>query len=446
MNTPRHLLTIAGLLLLATAACSNGPSTDSETHWLGACQSDDDCGEDLSCICNLCTLACDDDCGDLAGDAVCVQIDAAVCEVEAGAICKATCSDDEDCGEELTCQDQLCELPDGFEIEEPEPEPEPEDPPEPTLPRIAIDLDCSPEEGSLWTTLCDWVLDADVVVHGTLTELVIVNWDDGPGEPATSCEPDLAMNLRMTIAVEEPLRGDVGESVEVYLRSMIASSWYPYLGCDPDNVHPLVWSANSADSMMPGEGPLTVGQFVGIAAFEHEDGYLYNTYETNPLFVNRDDALAVQTGAAFECHYLRDDPELEALQQQPFQNFVDAALACGDEPSSCPNTEVDPGACPTECGDFPMLSQALRLDEKCIIDAPTLCVEQPQPPITEGDDAIGCFVHPEDSLVVLTTVYLENELHLDGWQFCSDWDGWENADEMNELWHFSDTLPTCEEA
>ena len=54
------------VLLTVCAACGGSPNTGSETHWLAACSSDDECGE-LSCECGVCTQACatDADCAEM---------------------------------------------------------------------------------------------------------------------------------------------------------------------------------------------------------------------------------------------------------------------------------------------------------------------------------------------------------------------------------------------
>jgi hypothetical protein len=57
------------------AACGGKASvdgTDSHTHWLRDCQADDECG-DLSCICGVCTKACDEgaDCAPFGAETTC---------------------------------------------------------------------------------------------------------------------------------------------------------------------------------------------------------------------------------------------------------------------------------------------------------------------------------------------------------------------------------------
>jgi O-glycosyl hydrolase len=60
----------APLVALTLVACSpsKGPEVGSQTNWLLACDSSDDCGG-LECLCGACTTACENDeaCADLAG-------------------------------------------------------------------------------------------------------------------------------------------------------------------------------------------------------------------------------------------------------------------------------------------------------------------------------------------------------------------------------------------
>lgn len=62
------------LVLAALAGCG-GPQTGTQTNWLRACQTDEQCGASLRCHCGACTLPCDENgsaCADLAG-AACVS-------------------------------------------------------------------------------------------------------------------------------------------------------------------------------------------------------------------------------------------------------------------------------------------------------------------------------------------------------------------------------------
>lgn len=62
----RSIVNVA-LLLSNVIACSKtsegaaDPGTDSSSHWLIECESDAECGAELSCYCGHCTIACDSD-------------------------------------------------------------------------------------------------------------------------------------------------------------------------------------------------------------------------------------------------------------------------------------------------------------------------------------------------------------------------------------------------
>ena len=443
-TTPGYFFCIAAALAFSAWSCSVGPSTDSETHWLQLCEIDSNCGSELRCICNQCSLPCEDDCETLPGDVSCVPVDREFCEVESGAMCLASCDNNDDCGGGLVCHQGYCEASSSFEVGEPEPT----EPPEPTLPRIAVDIDCAPGEGNR-NTLCDWALGADVMLYGTLEELVIIEWDEeGPGDPVISCDASTPTNMRMTIAVEEVLHGAADETVEIYLRSTLTSSWYPFPTCNPDDPpNANIWGSwnNQGGSFEDGEGPLQPGQHVGIAAYEHENGYLYNLDETNPLFVERDDSLALQTGAYLYCDVLRISQELQDLRQGPFQDFVDTARACSEAGEiECPNTLLGDGeSCPVGCHDFPNRIEAYDIGEDCRIDEPTFCLDVHQS-LVEGDDAIGCWVHETDQTVVLTSIYLTTfTTEIDEWSTCEDWDGWDDEAQMNRYWHENTEIGDC---
>ncbi len=85
------------VLLLAGASCGESRAGgDSETHFLRRCA--DECGDGLSCICGICTQACDDDlaCSSLAPGAACLESPGDSC-AEARPICEMACTRDADC-------------------------------------------------------------------------------------------------------------------------------------------------------------------------------------------------------------------------------------------------------------------------------------------------------------------------------------------------------------
>ncbi len=78
---------VAVTATVLTAACGTGgsPTVGTQTHWLSACDFDDECGGDLRCHCHVCTTSCDgsiDGCASLGG-ASCVTAD----ETGAVALC-----------------------------------------------------------------------------------------------------------------------------------------------------------------------------------------------------------------------------------------------------------------------------------------------------------------------------------------------------------------------
>ena len=108
---------------MALAACALGfacaktsqPATgESNTNWLRTCRSDDDCGDELSCLCGACTVACEDDlvCDDNGGSVACTALPDGCgggAELPASA-CLAECTRDADCSaiEDATCQGGVC--------------------------------------------------------------------------------------------------------------------------------------------------------------------------------------------------------------------------------------------------------------------------------------------------------------------------------------------------
>ncbi len=94
-------LVLAALVLAAVAACG-GPQTGTQTNWLRACQTDEQCGDALKCHCGTCTLACDENgssCADLAGAACAPAADegtVALCDGSAPpttGLCLPRCAD-----------------------------------------------------------------------------------------------------------------------------------------------------------------------------------------------------------------------------------------------------------------------------------------------------------------------------------------------------------------
>lgn len=103
--------------------CGGHASSDSgsNSNWLVSCISDAECGEELSCLCGVCTAPCDDDgsCGQ--SRASCASFgQSCVNSVGYGAnLCIARCGANADCTairEELRCVSGLCREPEPIVI------------------------------------------------------------------------------------------------------------------------------------------------------------------------------------------------------------------------------------------------------------------------------------------------------------------------------------------
>jgi hypothetical protein len=115
------------VFLVVCVNCSEGPSTDSETHWivrppLGLCEVNEECEAGYDCLCGFCTIRCvgHQDCGGIEG-AVCVEQfeqEHPSCptsvEVQSPALCMIPCSQDSTCGDRsqgLNCNHGHCSPP-----------------------------------------------------------------------------------------------------------------------------------------------------------------------------------------------------------------------------------------------------------------------------------------------------------------------------------------------
>lgn len=110
------------VLLLLVCACSNDtkPRAGGETHWLLACVSDDDCGDEhLTCVCGTCTRACSDsEACRMRGEpaAACFDTQSPLllqrCEDRAGeltgGICLLDCEAGAACGTGRACDEGAC--------------------------------------------------------------------------------------------------------------------------------------------------------------------------------------------------------------------------------------------------------------------------------------------------------------------------------------------------
>jgi len=122
------ILALGALTLsLALSSCGkvadrNRLQLDSNTNWLVSCQADNQCSGSLRCYCGQCTQPCaqDDQCSRLSG-AVCAESGEAVCGQQAspGGLCVLDCSQDNDCGENFSCNAGQC-VPVPITLPEPE--------------------------------------------------------------------------------------------------------------------------------------------------------------------------------------------------------------------------------------------------------------------------------------------------------------------------------------
>lgn len=72
------------LLLLSACGASTADPTDTNTSWLIACGEDSDCTDGFSCLCGVCTVACEDDttCRDISRSGVCHAVESACADAE----------------------------------------------------------------------------------------------------------------------------------------------------------------------------------------------------------------------------------------------------------------------------------------------------------------------------------------------------------------------------
>jgi O-glycosyl hydrolase len=108
------MLAACSLLACGLLACgpSKGPEVGSQTNWLLACDSSDDCGG-LECLCGACTSVCEGDaaCADLSGGSCVAPSDVgsiALCggRVAESSLCLVRC--EQSCGEGTSCVAGVC--------------------------------------------------------------------------------------------------------------------------------------------------------------------------------------------------------------------------------------------------------------------------------------------------------------------------------------------------
>lgn len=131
-QTNRLLSSLLALFSLgALSACNDstpppfdpGPSFNSNSNWLLACEADADCDGELMCLCGVCSLACTDDtactgegltCASDSGEALATQCNGA--EGPPDSLCLEACASDEACASGRICVDGACA--DGERVDE----------------------------------------------------------------------------------------------------------------------------------------------------------------------------------------------------------------------------------------------------------------------------------------------------------------------------------------
>ncbi len=201
---------LMALLLLAMGlmACSGGgPSTDSETHWMQTCTSDADCGADLSCICEVCTVECDGDCSAVGEIASCGEAPD-WCDDASGELCLIECDDADDCDSGVSCDGGLCVSDGGFDIGEPECQEE--------YPFYCEGADCCPGE---CYSLSDSLIDIDEAcrleegeAHYCISPEVLAEEELQMSGEAEDCYVDSARGMAFVLPTQTPGMPTGGES------------------------------------------------------------------------------------------------------------------------------------------------------------------------------------------------------------------------------------------
>ncbi|HET6337383.1 MAG TPA: hypothetical protein VFG30_29365 [Polyangiales bacterium] len=150
-----------GLLVLSVVACgkSRRPFPDKTTSWLRACDRDAQCGDELACLCGICSRTCDN-AASCSGDTRCISSNdpdaAQACgdDPATPALCASTCRRDSECrelGDDFTCRRGLCSAP---AASSPPPEPTPPACDQPSCVPDPV-IACTDGEANL--KLCDFV-------------------------------------------------------------------------------------------------------------------------------------------------------------------------------------------------------------------------------------------------------------------------------------------------
>lgn len=113
----RSIIALGFVLLVACEPSPpSGPRTDSNTNWLSACATSEDCAVGEACLCGACSVPCADDstCARQGGGRCASEGDDAWadwCANDQNApikLCLQDCEDDSGCAADSTCMDGVC--------------------------------------------------------------------------------------------------------------------------------------------------------------------------------------------------------------------------------------------------------------------------------------------------------------------------------------------------
>jgi hypothetical protein len=112
-----HWLLLGASLLAFDCESAREEPTGGETHFLQSCEADPGvCGPELSCLCSVCTLACNEQaaCASLPGASCVLDGNLGACELPSAGRCDVACLVDADCSElsrSHRCAAGVCRVP-----------------------------------------------------------------------------------------------------------------------------------------------------------------------------------------------------------------------------------------------------------------------------------------------------------------------------------------------
>ena len=294
-----------------------------------------------------------------------------------------------------------------------------------TLPAIAVDFGCD-VPADHWEGLCDWVAGADAIVYGTIEEMTLFEpWEDEPEEALGECTEDTqAGNLRITVDVTAAPFGEVGERVEVFVVRPATAFWAPRPFCTEDEPSTPSWRGGEDFGGESGEGPLEIGQKIGMRVVEQGD-MLFFKGVVDPLFTERGGSTFFQPGAAFACHDLR--AEISAFEKLTIGEFSDEIAACENElpEGACELQAAAPcfeGACCPE-GCEKLEGKVYDMDAECEVGVGVYgCAE----PSYEADDAPGYYCSPDGDRVIRADEQPAGATEPEELVFCTDLDDYDD--------------------